>query len=452
MAKKRAVQKTIQIGKKNIKIKKKLIMSSIIIAALIAFISCFAFFGVFERIIVAAVVCGEKIMVADYNFYYSRYIMDFAKRILIYDTDYGLNFSKPLNEQQSYMTSDKTWAEHFRDQTLKQISKYIVASQKARQDNVQLSKNDYKKIDREIEKIRSNALNNGQSVNKYLKSQYGHGVTLKVVQEALEKICLAQRYMQICLDDRTITEDEIFKCYSQSKKWCDVVDYRIIYDSENNIETHADKKSTLLQGVRYTDINDYDIAEWLFDDKRNHGDEAVFKDSEELLNTVQFIARHKNETFTLNGRSILVLPEITMRELKPTEKQLKDAEEEAKKIFSKYIANPFEENFINLAQIYSYDNETYANGGAICGFIENPTDENIEKWFFDPMRKMGDIELFKTNGVWQIVYYCEPGDPYWKAKTIREIKNNEKRDIENKFTKTAVIEENAFGFLLVKTY
>lgn len=82
-----------------------------------------------------------------------------------------------------------------------------------------------------------------------------------------------------------------------------------------------------------------------------------------------------------------------------------------------------EEAFSQLAFEYSDDNESYMGGGLISGLVERSTyPEAFKNWYLDENRKIGDVELVKTELGYHVMYYVGTL-PSWKYNAGQSLTN-----------------------------
>ena len=113
----------------------------------------------------------------------------------------------------------------------------------AKKNNISLSEEEKTQIESNITEIKMSANQNDYSINRWLRAQYGKGVTEKVVRTALESEYLSQAYFNSIRENISsgITDDDIIAEYDANRKDYDVVDIRMYkFTTSIDEKEHAD--------------------------------------------------------------------------------------------------------------------------------------------------------------------------------------------------------------------
>lgn len=174
-------------------------------------------------------------------YFYSAYI-NFQSEYESYMNYFSLDTTKPLKDQTygkaasatgyAYETSflgafEGTWYDYFLEQTKAQIKSTLVYCEAADVLGIELDDEDYATIDANITSLETMASLYGTTVNTYVVSTYGAGVSVKDVRRGLEISALANKcgdYIAEQIND-SVTDEMVDKEYADNKVDYDLVDY-----------------------------------------------------------------------------------------------------------------------------------------------------------------------------------------------------------------------------------
>ena len=166
--------------------------------------------GIIERNTNALTVNGHKINSAEMGYYYIDSLNGFIHNAeeqfgesasLYIQYVYGLDLTKPLDEQQYQGDANMTWGDYFVDaacESAKNVYSMCDAAEKA---GHSLSTEEKALIDSAIKNLELTAtLRNYPSTKDYLKAQYGHGATVESYKNYVEMSMLAESYYNAYAD------------------------------------------------------------------------------------------------------------------------------------------------------------------------------------------------------------------------------------------------------------
>ena len=166
--------------------------------------------GIIERNTNALTVNGHKINSAEMGYYYIDSLNGFIHNAeeqfgesasLYIQYVYGLDLTKPLDEQQYQGDASMTWGDYFVDaacESAKNVYSMCDAAEKA---GHSLSAEEKALIDSAIKNLELTAtLRNYPSTKDYLKAQYGHGATVESYKNYVEMSMLAESYYNAYAD------------------------------------------------------------------------------------------------------------------------------------------------------------------------------------------------------------------------------------------------------------
>lgn len=178
--------------------------------------------GIIDRNTIAAVTGEHKLNSIQMNYYFTDYIRglysqwetSYGENVATYMSLMGLNLNAPLNEQNSAMATDKTWAEYFLDEALKKAKDDYALYDKAIAEGFKLSEDEQNAIDYNMQILELSAMYSGAaSTDKYLQAIYGYGADVASYKEYAEISAIATAYYNqysesLSYNDAAIREHE----------------------------------------------------------------------------------------------------------------------------------------------------------------------------------------------------------------------------------------------------
>lgn len=311
---------------------------------------------------------SHEIQKAEFDYYYYSSLNSFASTYGSYLSYFGLDTSKPLDQQQ--YSDTMTWDDYFQQQAVNQLKNVYALTDEANEKGFEYdASSDY---DDMVTSIKSYAQQQGVSEDEYCKSVFGSDATLEGIKPYVEMSGLASAYYNDVKDDIEVTDDEINTYYDENKDNYDSVDYRVckieadMPEEETETETEAQtetesetmsaeeseaaakaeeeakaaamaeakaKADEMLSKIKdeasfekvydkyasdtsvdslntdkkKSSISPTDVANWLFEADRQAGDTTVIEDtSNNAYYVVYFKDRYLDHTKTVDVRQILI--------------------------------------------------------------------------------------------------------------------------------------------------
>lgn len=188
---------------------KKLKTYSIVFVVVLVLMICFAVYtavsktitnrittsGNRERNTVALTIGEHEISNAELNYYFIDAVNNFYSNYGNYASMFGLDVSKPLNEQTLDAESGLTWADDFTNMAIESIKAVYALNDEAAKQGYTLSEEEQLNIDYQIANIASYATMYGYAnTEDYLKAMYGYGADEEGFRNYFEMTSLAQSY------------------------------------------------------------------------------------------------------------------------------------------------------------------------------------------------------------------------------------------------------------------
>lgn len=475
------------------------------------------FFGVFDRAVAAEKTAdGDRISVAEYEYYnrmYFNYYYQMSQQYeQYYGSYYGTGAGKMMtgydytkapadqefvaNEEAGLTIDEKygenpTWADYFEQESLKEANSSTMLYKKALAEGYELTKSEQKELDEFIESLQKNADDDSYSLDAYLRTNYGRGMSPSLLKKIYTKQTIVNRYKEDKQKElaKAITDEEIEKEFNENAKDYTTVDIRnftvnnsltadskaskdeikkanatakkkaqaflesvnlsnftqMAYDATEDSEQKElmkdDASYSSMDDTNYTAIHDYvskEAADWAFSSDRKSGDKKLFEVKDEngiatyYIYCMENVMKRDNQ-YPVNVRQILfMVTDSSSTDATETETGHTDAE--AKKLADDALAKwkkgkATDASFAALATKLTEDTGSAENGG----LYENVTkDSNYVEpflnWCFADGRKKGDTGIIKTDYGYHVMYLSSKSkDPVWK-NTVRDTLASQKFD------------------------
>ncbi len=408
--------------------------------------------GIIQRSRTALTIEGEKYSVGDVSYYYYTAYQNFMQ------SGYGsyfINTAQPLSSQQCVFDAEKTWADYFKDEAVNTMKLIHAAAKAAEEEGMKLGEEERNTLQTNIDYVKEAAKENNSSYKNYLTSMYGSYMTTATFERNLELSLLANMYTTAHYDSLVYTDDEILAYYEENKNSFDTVDGAYVAISgkvESKQDEHGhtidptdeekaaaldeakitaetllagyeagDDLKTLAEALQTTYTGDDDLTytgtstamDWLFDEARVEGDtEIVLDENTSTYYVLIFNSREREDALDYNVRHILV-----------TEANLDLAEGEtaaegelllaAQAILDQWDGT--EEHFAQLAEEYTQDGGSVANGGLYENVKKGDMRAEFNDWCYAEGRKAGDTGIVESIHGQHIMYFVGYGSTeYWK--------------------------------------
>ena len=432
-----------------------------VVVALGAFGGVLNFFGAPQKALKVSIGDSEyKFSVAEFNYYYYNTWYNYQNQSYQYESYYGegmgaqltgYDYTKVPTEQEytdemSAMTgltvedlgnpANPTWADAFTYATINTILQIKYGVEKAKEAGITLTEAEEKEIDDYIKEVRDTAKKNDYSLDRWLHSQIGKGLSEDLVHEYQTEAYLATAYYDKLEKDTTnaITDDQINAEYKANADLYDVLNARLYTLSaieadvakdatteekkdaeekaaketkdaadafiskvtdeesfvkvaqaailtEDNKSTVKAEDSTKAENLGYADLEavSEELAKWAFDDTRKVGDKTAIAngDGSYTMIYITTLAHKDTRASSSDVRHILVKfdekKDADGNAVTLTNAEVAKYKEEAQKILDEYNKNPTIENFVELTKKYTDDVDTAGKPNS-DGLYENVTD------------------------------------------------------------------------------
>ena len=208
---------------------------------------------------------GQKVSIAEYEYYYKAIYNNISNSSYQYEQYYGAYYGEgagkmmtgfdykktpknqefTLSEEDTGIKLDKevygenpTWADFMKEYSIRQAQELTAVYNAAVKDGAKLSDEDKKGIDDQIEELRKSAAENNYSLNAYLRANYGRGMTEGLLKKIYEKQTVASDFLKDKQKEYAATD--AWACillYEELERLKQTREYEIIEDDDNEANT-----------------------------------------------------------------------------------------------------------------------------------------------------------------------------------------------------------------------
>ena len=144
---------------------------------------------------VAVTLGDSELSNTELNYYFVDYAFEYANTYGAYASMFGLDFTKPLNQQVVNEETGATWADEFITGAIQNAKSVYAVCAEAKANGYTLSKETSDQIDASIEDIKLTAQMQNMSVDKFIQSYYGPGASAESYVEYQKMRALSQEYI-----------------------------------------------------------------------------------------------------------------------------------------------------------------------------------------------------------------------------------------------------------------
>ena len=374
-----------QEEEKKAKKEKTIIKTGCILAVIICVcIAAWKFYDNYQEKHGPYITVGDhEIQKAEFDYYYYSSLNSFASTYGSYLSYFGLDTSKPLDQQQ--YSDTMTWDDYFQQQAVNQLKNVYALTDEANEKGFEYdATSDY---DDMVSSIQSYAGQQGVSEDEYCKSVFGSDATLEGIKPYVEMSGLASAYYNDVQDNIEVTDDEINTYYDENKDNYDSVDYRVC-----KIEADMPEEETEAETEAQTET----VAE-------SSSETAVTESQTET----------ESETMSAEESEAAAKAE---EEAKAA--AMAEAKAKADDMLSKITD---EASFEKVYGDYATDASTDSLNTDKKKSSISPTD--VANWLFDADRQAGDTTVIEdtANNAYYVVYFKDRYLDHTKTVDVRHI-------------------------------
>ncbi|MBE6827425.1 MAG: hypothetical protein E7514_02260 [Ruminococcaceae bacterium] len=467
---------------------------AIIIAVCLGIVfGCLNFFGVPQKVLTAMKVGDQKISVAKYNYYYMIGYTQLINTALQYE-NYGEGYGKmytgfdytAMPGSQEYLdeiedVTDPTWADYLEHSAKDSIKTYTIYSKLAKEAGIELTDEQKADIDDTVASLKESATKNDYSLDRFIAINYGKGVTEKLMRSIIEDQYLAANYAEqkkaefmdaisaeqvdaefseniadyttvdigyfvVNADMSGVSEDATdaekseykVKAMAEAKAKADeyfgaITDDHTLLASATAYDSANKESNVIYKEANKTTVSNIseDAVKWVYANDRNIGDKNIFETEDGYAIVYIIGLPAKDTTKLVDVRHILI--KFDSESDTPTDEEKQAAYAQAQEVYNKYLENPTEDYFAELAGEYTEDTGSKETGGLYENVYPNQMVDTFNDWIFDEARKTGDTDIVESNYGYHVMYYVSNDNPeYWYYECQSAIADKNVEDYNEK--------------------
>ena len=453
--------------------------------------------GIREKNTVALTVGDHELNSIEMNYFFMDAVNNFYSSYGSYASMFGLDVTKPLNEQFVDEESGLTWADDFMTSAKESAASTYALADAAEAAGFTLPEAEQKAVAENMNSLDLYADMYGYgSADKYLKAMYGVGASKESFENYNRLQALASAYYNHYADSLTYEDADLraaeaenfgaFSSYSFNTYYLATsrfltggttdADGNTTYTDEEKAASvaAAEEAAKALTGAEITDAAALDAAiaaleinagsgsstynentlysslnaaykEWLADSARKSGDVAYFAstsgDTVSGYYVVMFQDSTDNKFPMKNVRHILVAPAHEHAEGETHEagetysaEEMAAAKATAEEILASWKAGEAtEEAFALLANEKSADGDG-TTGGLYENVYPGQMVQNFNDWCYDAARKTGDTGIVESEYGYHVMYFV--GDSAMNYRDFQIESQLRNADLETWYTET----------------
>ena len=442
------------------------VMAAILVIALVVGVTqTISAKGIREKGTIALTVGEHKLNSVEMNYFFMDAVNNFYSQYGSYASLFGLDMTKPLNEQVVDETTGLTWADDFYNSAKSDAATVYALADAAAAAGYALPEDEAKSVEDELATLSLYATMYGYSgADQYLKAIYGNGADEKTYMEYNKLRALASSYYNHYADSLTYDEAALAAAEAEDPMAYNAYSYNSYFLSVSRFQEEGTDEqaaaeaakaaaesllkvknvaeldeaiaalavnegtsasSTVYKDTAYGSVNS-NFVDWVASADRKAGDVDLFPYN------VTSTAEDGTETTTLNGyyvvffngstdnnfplknvRHILVSFAHDGSEAEGhdhtasdyTEAEKAGAKADAEAILAEFEAgSKSEESFATLANLKSDDGDG-TTGGLYEYIYPGQMVANFENWCFDESRQTGDTGIVETEYGYHVMYF-----------------------------------------------
>ena len=444
--------------------------------------------GIREKNTTALTVGGHELNSVEMNYFFMDAVNNFYSNYGSYASMFGLDVTKPLNEQFVDEEAGLTWADDFMTSAKDSAASTYAMVDAAAAAGFSLPEEARAELDSQLATLDLYATMYGYSnADAYLKAMYGTGASRKTYESYCEKQMLASAFYNNYAESLTYEDADLRAAEAENFGAYSSYSYNSYYlatsrfltggttDSEGNT-TYSDEEKAAsvaaaeaaakaLTGKEITDAAALDAAiaaleinggsgsstynentlysslnasfqDWMADSSRKAGDVAYFPstsgDTVSGYYVVMFQDSNDNNFAMKNVRHILVAPSHDHAEDETHEdgetysaEELAAAKATADEILASWKAGEAtEESFAALANEKSADGDG-VSGGLYENIYPGQMVPAFNDWCYDAARKTGDTDIVETEYGYHVMYFVGDSEMSYRDYQIEnELRSN----------------------------
>lgn len=375
---------------------------------------------------------------------------------------------------------EMTWYEYFMDSAKQTLISQTAILKAAQAEGFTFTEEMEKELQTTFDTIDLYAKTTGVSSSAYIKSMFGANMTEKIFEKLLRNAILVSYFQEQHYNEPSYSQSDLEKYYGENKNTFDTSSYEYVYfkgtapsktdadgktvaatDEENaaaKAKAEAAAKDALeryqagesLEDIAkdYEDIATYykqekgsysssGLQTWVYDEARVAGDKTMLENGSTYY-VAGFFSRSRNDYLPVNVRHILMKVDTSSLDSKAENyKEMLQILVDASAVEAQGVLEEWKsgdktaESFAKLAEKYSADTGSNANGGLYTNVAKGDMVTEFDAWIYDEERKVGDtgIIFVDVEGYYtghHVMYFDSFGEtPYWQLEVESAMRNED---------------------------
>ncbi len=306
---------------------------------------------------VVATIGDAKLTNGQLQIYYQMEVIEFISQYSYYLSYFGLDYTKPLDQQECIMMEGYTWQQFFLESALSSWQQSQILAMEAKKNNFQMDSTYQEKLDAVDKDMATTATQSGfASADAFLQSQCGINTDMDDYKAYMELYFNGYLYFAQLSQAIEVPSDEALADYFA-----------------------ANKEELEANGIKQDGSYTVDVRHILI---------GVEGGTENADGTIIF----------------------------PDEALAAEAYAKAQDILNQWLENPTEENFGALAKEHTADGNGDA-GGLYTDVAAGRMVASFNDWCFDAARQPGDYGIVTTKFGYHIMFFSARGEETWLTNT-----------------------------------
>lgn len=360
-----------------------------------------------------------------------------------YYSQYGtsLNLDATTSLKKQMFREDVSWFEYCRLESQTNLRQVLLFAEKAKEQGMTLTTEETKELSEYLLTA---------DISGYSSA---FGMTADDLYRVLELTQIASNMYQKTIKEMDITDAELEKYFKENEKYFKTVDYKMItipygkngwYEDASTAKAVADA----IKAAKSTAQFDSYVKQLLTtigattkqaEEELEAGTKTgmYYTDNDAFMSWAHAEGRKKSDTFVENKdnayvvyilTSLPAVPEVDRRNVRHIllSKETCGTDDAAKAKAEEVLAewkkgDKTAESFGKLAEKYTEDEGTKTTGGLYENVKQGEMIDEFDSWMFDKDRKVGDVEIVKTDYGYHVMYYAGAGDEDWKVNAENAI-------------------------------
>ena len=425
--------------------------------------------GINEKKTVALTVGDHQISNAELSYYYIDSVNNFYSQYGSYASLFGIDTTKPLDQQYSDEAAGETWADYFINSAKDSILSVYALNDAAAAAGHTLTAEEQNIIDSNIATMEMYGVMYGYSKGEdYLKAMYGRGATVDSYRKYMEMSALADSYYAAY--GQSLTYEDADLRAAEEGKFGEYSSYTFNYyylatSKFEDDAAKAEEAANSLMGVETVEAFDEAVAalsinaettasstpcvdysysavsetmrEWVTSVDRTEGDMTVIpstttstdEDGNETTTTsgyyvVRYESTNDNAFALKDVRHILVMFQGGTTDETTGSTVYSDEEKAAAKAAAEELlatwesGDKTEESFAALANEKSDDGDG-TTGGLYTEVYPGQMVTNFNDWCYDEARTVGETGIIETEYGYHVMYFVGDSDVTYRDYQIK---------------------------------